>query len=294
MVRFDSSGVNKGRRYVRRKGPAGAAVAGGGGIIVLLLSLFLGTDLSSLSTGSATGAPSDIVDEDVCDDGETEAFMCFLMGDINEVWAEEFADFGATYEPAFLNFFTGSVSTNGCGNATSAVGPFYCPAPQDQQVYIDLDFFDDLAGRNFGAPGDFAQAYVVAHEVGHHVATISGDADYIRSRQQSEPQNTNSLHVLQELQADCYAGVWAHSASERVVPSTGQPIIEPNDIEEGLAAAEAVGDDRIQEARTGEVNPHDWTHGSSNQRQTAFRQGLLGGGVESCTFELMEQVMELA
>ncbi len=292
MVRFDASGVNKGRQYVRRKGPAGAAVAGGGGILVLLLSLFLGTDLSGVTSGG--GAASEITDADVCDEGETQAFMCFLMGDLNETWETEFADFGVAYEPAFLNLFTGSVSTNGCGTASSAVGPFYCPAPQDQQVYIDLGFFDDLAGRNFGAPGDFAQAYVVAHEVGHHISTISGDADRIRTLQSQQPENSNPLQVLQELQADCYAGVWANSAQDRTVPSTGLPIIEPNDIEEGLAAAAAVGDDRIQEARTGEVDPHDWTHGSSNQRQTAFRQGLLGGGVESCTLELMIEVTELA
>jgi uncharacterized protein len=175
--------------------------------------------------------------------------------------------------------FSGGVST-GCGNATSAVGPFYCPAPGDNNVYIDTEFFDELATR-FGAPGDFAQAYVIAHEIGHHIQSVTGISDQVRRAQSQNPASRNELSVRQELQADCLAGVWAFSASQRQT-TDGFNIIEPGDIAEGLAAAAAVGDDRIQAQAGMNVEPHTWTHGSAEARQNWFMRGFRTGDPEQC------------
>ncbi len=300
-MRYDKASVDTGKQYIRRKGrgAGGAAIGGAGGLVVLLLGLFFGTDLSGVidsgpaySTGAAA---SEEFDFETCEESnyeQTECFMAFLMGDLNEIWEQKFAEYNLAYEPTYLNLFSGGVSTNGCGNASSGVGPFYCPAPQDRQVYIDPGFFRELATR-FEAPGDFAQAYVVAHEVGHHISNISGDSERIRESQQQDPANKNQYSIQLELQADCYAGVWANSAAQRTT-SSGQALIEPNDLEEGLAAAAAVGDDTIQEKMTGQVEPHTFTHGKADQRQTAFRQGFIGGQVESCTLETMAEITRLA
>jgi uncharacterized protein len=161
---------------------------------------------------------------------------------------------------------------SGCGTASAQTGPFYCPA--DQKVYVDLSFFDELDQR-FGAPGDFAQAYVLAHEIGHHVQTLLGVSGKVRQAQQSNPRQANELSVRMELQADCLAGVWGKSTQQRGV-------LESGDVEEGLAAAASVGDDRIQRQARGTVNPESFTHGSSEQRMQWFRRGFSSGDVGSC------------
>ena len=266
-------------------------MAGGGigAVIIAVLVALLGgggggggtsfgldaTDTSlpgQIDSGGATGVADP--------DGDTVEYLQFLMIDIQDTWDAYFDEAGLNYEPTLLNVFEGSVQT-GCGNATSAVGPFYCPAPGDMQVYIDLGFFDELSTR-FGAPGDFAQAYVVAHEVGHHLQSILGISDAVRQAQAQDPGNRNAYSVRQELQADCFAGVWAHSADNRLTRESGQPIIEPNDIEEGLEAAAAVGDDRIQAQSGMSVDPHTWTHGSSDQRIRWFLVGYETGDPEQC------------
>jgi predicted metalloprotease len=169
--------------------------------------------------------------------------------------------------------FSGGVES-GCGFAQAAVGPFYCPA--DQKVYIDLDFYDELQ-RRFGAPGDFAQAYVVAHEVGHHVQTLLGISDRnMAARQRASEAEANALSVRQELQADCFAGIWAHNADR------SRQLLEQGDIEEGLNAAAAIGDDRLQKQSRGYVSPESFTHGSSEQRVRWFKRGFESGQMESC------------
>ncbi len=255
-------------------------------MIALLVALFggalgdggsgFGIDATNLDGGAVgTGGAMEVVELD----SDTE-YLSFLMEDIQATWDEYFDRAGLNYEPTILNVFTGSVST-GCGEATSAVGPFYCPAPGDNQVYIDLDFFDELSTR-FGAPGDFAQAYVIAHEVGHHLQSVLGISEAVRNAQAQDRANANEYSVRQELQADCFAGVWAHSASQRLTEESGRPILEPGDIEEGLRAAAAVGDDRIQAQAGMRVNPETWTHGSSDQRIRWFTVGFDSGDPERC------------
>jgi predicted metalloprotease len=202
------------------------------------------------------------------------------MADIQDTWSEYFDRAGQNYTTTSLVLFTDSVRT-GCGNATSAVGPFYCPAPGDNQVYLDLGFYDELATR-FGAPGDFAQAYVIAHEVGHHIQSLTGISDGVTQARQRDPGNANEYSVRQELQADCLAGVWGYSASNRLTADTGQPILEPGDIEEGLQAAASVGDDRLQAQAGMSVNPETWTHGSSAERVRWFKTGFESGDPEKC------------
>jgi len=292
MVRYDKSVAKRGGRYVRSGGSGipggGKTIGGAGGVVMLLLALFLGPEVLEGANTTQTGSPQPAVADGECPPGETQELLCFLMEDLNTTWDEIFNEYGDRYEPTLLTIFEGSVNTNGCGGATSAVGPFYCPAPQDKGVYIDLDFYDELATK-FEAPGDFAQAYVIAHEVGHHISNIRGDSEEIRRNQASDPNNSNQYQVLLELQADCYAGIWAESASKRKT-SQGLSIIEKDDIAEGLKAAAEVGDDRIQKRVTGQIQPHKWTHGSANQRQAAFVTGLQSGERESCSLEKMIDV----
>lgn len=192
------------------------------------------------------------------------SFISYVFDDVQATWAKDFAQRGQRYKKARMRVFSGAINT-GCGRASAAVGPFYCPA--DEHVYIDLDFYRQLR-RELGAPGDFAQAYVIAHEVAHHVQHISGLLKKERT------QGANSLAVRSELMADCLAGVWAHSTSKR-------DLLEQGDIKEAMRAARSIGDDTLQ-ARQGQVQPESWTHGSSEQRMRWFDQGLKSGDFNRC------------
>ncbi|MDR9451197.1 MAG: neutral zinc metallopeptidase [Acidimicrobiia bacterium] len=204
-------------------------------------------------------------------DADLAAFMGVVLASTEDLWANIFGNADRQYRPAPLVMFSGSTQS-ACGGANSRVGPHYCPP--DQTIYIDLDFFRDLSSQ-FQAPGDFAQAYVVAHEVGHHVQNLLGISDEVRQLQQSRPDDANELSVRLELQADCFAGIWAYGEFT-------QDFLEPGDIEEALGAASAVGDDRIQEKSTGMINPETWTHGSSAQRVEWFRAGFDSGDPNVC------------
>jgi uncharacterized protein len=261
----------------------GMPVAAGGGVIGLIV--LIAVVLLGGGGGDGSGGLSgfgDALETDLdAPPSEEEQFVNFLAEDTQAVWADLFVQDGRQYEYATVNTFAGQVST-GCGVATSAVGPFYCPA--DGQVYLDLDFFDELRSR-FGAPGDFAQAYVVAHEVGHHVQNLLGTSAAVREREQAagSQEEANRWSVGLELQADCYAGVWAQSVYQRGQEDPqGDVGLEEGDIEEGLAAAEAVGDDRIQSEAGIEVDPESWTHGSSAQRQEWFTRGFESGDPNRC------------
>ncbi|MGH1493046.1 MAG: KPN_02809 family neutral zinc metallopeptidase [Acidimicrobiales bacterium] len=299
MVRYDRETAERGAKYVddrrgsggtRRRGGGGKAVGGIGGLLLLIVGAIFGLDLTGgggggfggidATTGFDGGAVSTGSGTASSIDDDTEEFMSFLMFDIQETWDEYFTESGQLYQETKLVIFDGVVDT-GCGRATAQVGPFYCPAPGDQQVYIDFEFYSDLS-RRFGAPGDFAQAYVIAHEIGHHIQSITGISDAVRSAQASDPGNKNEYSIRQELQADCLAGVWANSASKRLTRVSGQPIIERGDISEGMVAAAAVGDDAIQASAGMRVDPHTWTHGSAAQRETWFLQGFDNGDPELC------------
>jgi predicted metalloprotease len=204
-------------------------------------------------------------------DATLKDFVGFVVNDVQTHWAEQFKRAGKTYQPTKLVLFSDATST-GCGPASSETGPFYCPA--DEKVYLDLGFFRELRSR-FGAPGDFAQAYVIAHEFGHHVQNLTGISDQVTSARQRSPDESNELSVRLELQADCFAGVWGHTAY-------AQGELDSGDIEEGLAAAAAVGDDRLQKAATGRVDRESWTHGSSAQRTKWFRKGFDSGDANGC------------
>ncbi len=228
-----------------------------------------------LDTGAPAGSAADSVPGAPDPEAATVEFVSFVLDDIQVSWTEQFAQAGKQYEDAKLVLFTTGVDS-GCGFAPSSTGPFYCPA--DNRVYLDLGFFQELAGR-FNAPGDFAQAYVIAHEIGHHIQNITGISDEVRSLQQQKPNDANELSVRLELQADCLAGVWGYSTYQR-------GILESGDVEEGLAAAAAVGDDRLQKQATGRINQDTWTHGSSAQRVKWFRQGFESGDASTCdTFD---------
>jgi predicted metalloprotease len=260
--------------------PGGKGLAGGGiGIIVIaLIAMFLGIDPSVVMQGVQEGAVATAPQPRV----ETKAparedqmadFIAAVLGSTEDTWAEIFARGGKTYQKPVLVLFSGAVQS-ACGFAQAAVGPFYCPA--DNKLYIDLAFYRDLQDK-FRAPGDFAQAYVIAHEIGHHVQNQLGIAEQVRRAQAraSERQGA-ALQVRMELQADCLAGIWAAHANKR------KRILEPGDVEEGLRAAAAVGDDRIQMASRGYVSPESFTHGSSEQRMRWFRRGLESGDLKAC------------
>jgi len=247
--------------------------AGGGlvGIIALLIAVLSGGGggLGSM-IDQLPGAVPEASSNEVANEAQSEEadFVEFLTEDTQAVWAAEFQRAGRQYQYARLNMFTGQVNT-GCGPATSAVGPFYCPA--DAEVYIDLDFFRELSDR-FGAPGDFAQAYVIAHEIGHHVQNLLGISDKVHAaRGRVSETEYNQLSVRLELQADFFAGVWAHHAERE------RQVLETGDIEEALDAASAIGDDRLQKEGRGYVTPDSFTHGTSAQRVRWFRKGLETG-----------------
>lgn len=263
----------------RRGSGLGRPLALGGGaasIVVALLVLLLGGDPSQLGLGEeprsvdgtgGSGAPLDPRQEELKD------FVSVVLADTEDTWPEVLAPVGVQYAQPRLVLFTGAVQS-ACGFQESAVGPFYCPP--DRRVYLDLGFFDEL-DRRFGAPGDFAQAYVVAHEVGHHVQNLLGISRQVQSlRGRLAPEEANALSILQELQADCFAGIWAHHAQRQ------RQVLEEGDVEEGLAAASAIGDDTLQRRAQGYVVPESFTHGSSAQRVTWFRRGLAQGTLEAC------------
>lgn len=286
--KLDTSQVED--RRGQRMGPMGGglgALAGGGGVVgivitlaVLLLSGSLtgsgGGGLGGLAPLDGTTAGNDSTISQDCQTGADAAErddcrMVAYVNSIQEYWTEEYQRRGDEYQPSTTVFFTGQVST-GCGTASSAVGPFYCPA--DDKVYIELEFFDLLRER-FGAQGgDFAPAYVLAHEYGHHIQDIEGSL----SQSQQDPQGEDSGAVRVELQADCFAGVWAKNAAATGIITS----LAREDIVDALSAAEAVGDDRIQEQTQGQVNPETWTHGSSEQRQEWFSTGYDTGDPDAC------------
>jgi predicted metalloprotease len=241
-------------------------VGGGLGAVVLaVVAMLLGVNPGELAqvvtppdAGTGTGPPTD----------EGGEFVSVVLADTEDTWNAIFAQAGSDYPEPRLVLFSGGVES-ACGMAQSAVGPFYCPA--DQNVYIDLSFYQDLRSR-FGAPGDFAEAYVIAHEVGHHVQNVLGLMNDASSRS-SGPQ---SKAVRLELQADCFAGVWAHHAQR------ARSILEEGDIEEALNAAAAIGDDRLQRQTQGQVVPESFTHGTSEQRARWFRAGFTGGSAQQC------------
>lgn len=205
---------------------------------------------------------------------EQKQFVSFVFDDVQRTWSETFAANQRPYRKARLELFTDRTSS-GCGTSSAAVGPFYCPP--DEHVYIDLSFYQELA-RRFGAPGDFAQAYVIAHEMGHHVQNLLGIEKRVRAAG-GPAEGADSSSVKLELQADCFAGIWAHSSQQR-------DLLEKGDIEEGLAAAAAVGDDRLQKQATGTVQPESWTHGSAAQRAQWFKRGFATGSLNDCdTFD---------
>jgi predicted metalloprotease len=253
--------------FGRRAAPLGL----GGLALIIILSLVTGQDFLSVlaptggspgfDTGPAAPAPS-------TENEEAVLFVSFVLDDSQETWTRIL---GGRYERARLVLFRDAVES-ACGLAESATGPFYCPG--DRQVYIDLGFFDELRQR-FGAGGDFAEAYVIAHEIGHHVQTVLGTEPEVRRLQRANPARQNELSVRLELQADCYAGIWGYSTARR-------DILEAGDVEEGLNAAAAIGDDRIQRSSGGRVAPERFTHGSSADRVAWFRRGLDSGDPEAC------------
>ena len=246
-----------------------------GGVIVLFVAmLFLGGNPLGLMDGGTGGAPAgegaDARGASVCSADPARRFACQVLTSTEDRWGELFRAQGADYRPPTLVFYPGS-GQSGCGAAQAAMGPFYCPS--DQRIYLDTSFFDELS-RRYGAPGDFAQAYVIAHEVGHHVQTLTGTEERVRRAQANASEaESNAIQVRMELQADCYAGVWAARA---------QSNMEPGDLEEGMRAAAAIGDDTLQRASQGVVVPESFTHGTSAQRQEALMRGYRGGNLQAC------------
>jgi len=256
---------------------AGRTIAGGGvGLLLLVgVGLFLGVDPSTLMQVVQTqqrSAPAPSAGPTKLEDEQAQ-FVAVVLADTEDTWNEVFRSAGRNYQEPNLVLFSGSVRS-ACGFAQAAMGPFYCPA--DQKVYIDLSFYSDLQNR-FRAPGDFAQAYVIAHEVGHHVQTLLGISEQVqRQKAQLSKAEANQLSVRQELQADCLAGIWAHHADRT------RALLEQGDIEEGLNAASAIGDDRLQKQSQGYVTPESFTHGSSAQRVKWFKHGYATGDVNAC------------
>ena len=255
--------------------PMGGSIGGIGGIILILVLLFFGgRSLLGGDGGTATAPPVNEQGSDVCEagfaDDDQACFIQAVVGDVQAFWATTLpAQTGTPYQETDLVLFEEATSS-GCGPASSSTGPFYCPL--DRMVYIDLGFFNELFNR-LGASGDFAQAYVVAHEFGHHVQTVLGTTDAINTQQQQDPSSANDVSVRFELQADCLAGVWANSAQED---------LEPGDLQEAVDAAAAVGDDRIQETTQGRVDPESFTHGTSEQRMRWLQTGYDQASVAAC------------
>ena len=262
------------RRRIRV--PRKAAGGGIGIIVIALIAMYFGVDptvffsqqgpINSINTQTSTRQISPA-------ENQLADFVSVVLADTEDTWHVLFNRMGKNYREPRLVLFSGAVES-ACGYAQAAMGPFYCPA--DQKVYIDLSFYQDLKNRH-GAPGDFAQAYVIAHEIGHHVQTLLGISEKVHAARRRVSQvEGNKLSVMQELQADCFAGVWAHHADR------ARQILEEGDIEEALNAASAIGDDRLQQRGRGYVTPDSFTHGSSRQRVRWFKQGLKTGDVRDC------------
>ena len=255
--------------------PVGGGI--GGIVLLLLISALTGTNpvdiINSTPPSSESAGPTG---SDSLENDPQAQFIAVVLKDTEDIWNQIFRERGAEYQEPVLVLFT-NATQSACGVGQSAMGPFYCPA--DRKVYLDLSFFNELDTR-FGASGDFAQAYVVAHEVGHHVQTLTGISERVQAaRQRAGEREGNQLSVRQELQADCYAGVWGHYAARR-------DLLDPGDAEEGLRAAAAIGDDRLQRQSQGRVVPESFTHGSSEQRMMWLRRGLDSGRLEACdTFD---------
>ena len=248
----------------------------GGLVILFILSLIFKQNFFALLGGGGDSTGSTVAGQPDTAKDEAEKplvqFVSVVLDDTQKTWEQLLPQqAGIPYRRAKLVLFRNHTQS-GCGGAESATGPFYCPA--DEKVYIDLGFYDELKQR-FGAPGEFAQAYVLAHEMGHHVQKLTGVERQVRQLQQSSPQSENRLSVMMELQADCLAGVWAHSTQQR-------GLLERGDVESALGAAAAVGDDHIQKMTRGQVQPETFTHGSSEQRMHWFTQGLNSGSIAGC------------
>lgn len=264
-------------------GGGGMRLGCGGFVLLAVLSIVFKRNFFALLSGSGGSGPSVSTSRQApqtrsADEETAFRFVGFVLDDVQGVWARIFQGSGRPYRDATLVVFRGG-TRSGCGTADSGMGPFYCPA--DLKVYIDLEFYDELKQR-FGAPGDFAQAYVIAHEMGHHVQRLLGVEEKVRRQQQQRPDLVNELSVRTELQADCLAGIWAHSTAQR-------NILEQGDVDEALGAAAAIGDDRLQRSAGRSVNPESWTHGSSKQRVSWFNKGMASGQVNACdTFSVRE------
>jgi len=253
-----------------------AAAGGIGTVVLILVALYFGVDPSMLlqSTDSLVDSSSQSDNQNIsAEEQELAEFVSVVLADTEDTWHALFQQSGSQYHEPKLVLFSGAVES-ACGFAQSATGPFYCPA--DQKVYLDLNFFQELHDR-FKAPGDFAQAYVIAHEIGHHVQTLTGILPKAHeAMRRMSPKEANALLVRIELQADCFSGIWAHHANR------SRQIIEEGDIEEALAAVNAVGDDRLQMQGQGYVVPDSFTHGTSAQRMKWFKTGLTTGRVSAC------------
>ncbi len=272
-MRWTPGGRSRNLEDRRSSGGIGKGLGIGGTVVILALSLITGRNLFS-DLGVEPGVQSGGTPMSAADSAREEPqvqFVSYVLDDAEVQWTQIMARNNAQYQPARLVLFRNSTQS-ACGVGQSAMGPFYCPA--DQKIYIDLSFFDELH-RRFGAAGDFAQAYVLAHEIGHHVQHITGTEQEVRRAQQQNPSSANQLSVRLELQADCYAGVWAHSTQAR-----GK--LHEGDVEEALTAAAAVGDDRIQQQSGQRVNVDGFTHGTAAQRSEWFRRGLTSGDPRAC------------
>ena len=268
---------NTGNINVRSSGGGGGFPGGGGGkigcgtiVLAAIGALVFGinpmqtigvVESVQQTTGAGSGQAS-TNEQEICTRGPYATEACNALQSLNQTWAPEFQRAGIPFEQPVLDLYTGGGVRSGCGNAPAAAGPFYCPA--DKGIYINTSFYDTLEQR-MGAGGDFARLYVMAHEYGHHIQNLTGLAGQIRSAQAQNPRRSNELQVRMELQADCYAGVWA---------GKNRNLIEPGDMQEGLRAASAIGDDTLQRQAGQRVNPESFTHGTSQQRMDALRRGL--------------------
>ncbi len=292
------SGRGSGRGVGRGVGGGMASLGVGGFLIVLVLSLVSGVDLfgllgiqSPLSQGGTTQTQSQPQSQSRIQpqsqggvgtpgDQQMVSFVSAVLDDSQATWTAIFRENDISYREAQLSLESGTVPS-ACGNVPAAAGPFYCPL--DEIVYLNFAFFDDLQNR-YGASGDFAQAYVIAHEIGHHVQNLLGTSDEVRQQQQANPRAANRLSVALELQADCYAGVWGGEQTQAGSQQSSSRVgsISQADFEEGITAAAAIGDDRLQEQATGRVNPETFTHGSSEQRVNWFSRGFKTGDPSQC------------